>query len=229
MKLANTLLKRSLVFGLFIALVVWLSLLTQKSSQHNQTLTAVNQKLASNEANINYQRVSEKLDELSEQVNFAQDSNSELVKQAQLSEVQDELRNRIEQVSRQFDDTVSHVQLQKLHVDVTTQLATLNEQLAALSAKVIQIQSDAPKAQTLAATKNKSNTLTSTAPFIIQGKELRAGEWVISILSSKQNNIESSVLLTVGQYFDSWQLVKIEESHAVFKFKNQKRRLAIPR
>lgn len=229
MKLDNTLLKRSLVFGLYVAVVVWLSLLTQKSSEHNQTLMSLNQKLVSNDVTINYQRVSEKLAELSAQIDLSQSKNSELVNQEQLSVTQNELRNRIEQVSRQFDDTVSHAQLQKLQADVTTQLIALNEQLAVLSAKVTQIQSDAPKAQGLAATKNKSHTLASTAPFIIQGKELRAGEWGISVLSIKQKNIESSVLLTVGQYFDSWQLVKIEESHAVFKFKNQKRRLAIPR
>lgn len=229
MKLDSTLFKRSLVVGLFVALVVWLSLLAQKSREHNQTLMSLNQKLVSNDATINYQRVSEKLAELSEQIDLSQSKNSELVNQEQLSVTQDELRNRIEQVSRQFDDTVSHAQLQKLQVDVTTQLIALNEQLAALSAKVTQIQSDAPKAQVSAATKNKSKTLTSTAPFIIQGKELRAGEWVISVLPLKQKNIESSVLLTVGQHLGSWQLVKIEESHAVFRFKNQKRRLAIPR
>lgn len=228
MKLDNTLFKRSLVFGLFVAVVVWLSLLTQKSSEHNQTLMSLNQKLVSNEVTINYQRVNEKLAELSEQIDLSQSKNSELVKQEQLSVTRDELRNRIAQLSRQFDNSVNHEQLQKLQDDVTVEIAKLNEQLAALSAKVTQIQSDAPKAQASAATKNKPKISTVTAPFIIQGKELRAGEWVISVLPLKQKNIESSVLLTVGQHLGSWQLVKIEESHAVFKFKNQKRRLTIP-
>lgn len=223
-------LKRTLIVGAFIALVVWSSLLTQKSSQHNQSLVSLNQTISSNESTINYQRVNEKLTELSEQLTSVHDKNSEWVMQGQLAEVQDELRSRIQQLSRQFDSAANNEQLYKLQAEVTTQVEKLNEQLKQLSAEITLIKNNVPQVKTTVTptTSNKSKSTTQNAPFTIQGKELRAGEWVISVLPIKQKNIESSVLLIVGQRFGSWQLVTIEERHAVFSIGNQKRRLAIP-
>jgi len=229
MRFDNVIVKRTVLLGLIIGLVVWLSLLTQKSSQHTNALTVLNQKVTSSENAINYQYVNEKIIELSKQMAAVQHKNNQVVLQTQLSEVEQELRNRVQQVSRQFDNVVSHEQLQQLQTDVTTQLSILNEQLAQLSTNVTQINNEAPKTQaSVQPTQHNPKSTAVNIPFIIQGKELRAGEWVLSVLPVKQKNIESSVLLTVGQHLGLWQLVMIEEHHAVFSVGKQKRRLAIP-
>lgn len=230
MKLNNDLLKKILKLVLFIAIVIWLGLLTQKSNQHNQSLTSINQKLANNEMNINYQRVNEKLAQLSEQMDSVQNKNNEVVMQMQLSEVEDELKNRIQQVSRQFEETASHDQLQKLQHDVTSQLTVQTTQLAILSSEIALLKNNPSKTRSIpqSTTKGKSASTTVAAPFVIQDKELRAGELVLSVLPIKQKSIESSVLVAVGETFGTWQLLAIDEQSALFKVGSQKRRLTIP-
>ncbi|MDR6610549.1 hypothetical protein [Pseudomonas synxantha] len=180
---------------------------------HQLSLSDLSEKIQAHEDSPELQLLDDRVAALEQTDNVAQQA-PQLVTQTEFYQLSETFNRRLDGLHKTIAATATNADLHPLQLKVQ-----------ALEAKLEQpVVSPAPSKPKL---KPRKALQPAVLPFQIIGRELRGGEYFLSIAPIDAQSIGQSQVLRIGETHNGWKLDRLDDKSAVFLVNGEARRLNI--